>query len=254
MSRRQAPRLDKTIGGLSSTFVTVPAGISDGEVPVYDEGTGLFIPGAPGGGAPAAHAASHAAGGGDRLWPIDLGFDARMSDFTAGEHNGVEISSNGCATTSGTVRLLFFTAQRTESIGSVMISAGSTAAGATVSLCKYGIYTVDGSGNLTLAHSTASDTSLMGSTNTEYAKALTSTWSKVRGTRYAVGFLIVTSGTAPTLNGQSVAALSAINGSKSYRQRRTGALTSQTDLPASISAGSLTGSSSAFYAEFVPAA
>lgn len=203
--------------------------------------------------APLAHASRHFKGGADELYPIDLGSASPLSDFTAGESNGVEISSNGCATNSGTVRFVFFTAQRTETIGSLMIACGATAAGATVTKCRYGVYTVDASDNLTLLRSTTNDTSLMAQANTEYAKALSSSWSKVRGTRYAIGFLIVTSGTAPTLNGQGVHALTTIYGPKSYRRRRTGQLTSQTDLPASASAGSLTASSSAFYAECIPA-
>lgn len=198
---------------------------------------------------PATHASAHAEGGGDAIHPLDIGARSILGDYNSGEATLVlgEIHNTGCATGSGTLRLMFFEAQRTETITTLTAWTGGTAASGPT-LARYGVYTVDGSGDLTLIHSTANDTSLFGSTNSEHGKALSSSWSKVRGTRYAVGILVVAS-TAPQMVGQSASALSTILGPRSNRLRRTGAVTSQSDLPSSITAASLVGSSSNIYIE-----
>ena len=200
---------------------------------------------------PLTHATSHAAAGSDPIAPVDILAVPAYHDFTAGESNYYDglVHSNGVATSGGTLRFVYFVAQRTETINNLTVYSGSTAAGATPTLVRYGVYTVDGSGNLTLAHSIANDTAIFASTNTGYTRALTSSWSKVKGTRYAIGVLVVTAAAAPTLTGQSVAALANIMGGSANKLRRTSALTSQTDLPASVTSGSLTGSSAHYYVE-----
>jgi hypothetical protein len=82
-------------------------------------------------------------------------------------------------------------------------------------LQRVGIDTIDGSGNLTLAASTASDTNLW-IAQAAYTKALlSSTFSKVACTRYAIGIIyVVASGTAPQLAGSSTIGLWAKRGNR----------------------------------------
>lgn len=293
-ARRTAPRHGPTIAGLLAKFVGIPAGIADGEVPVYDEGSGLFIAGSPGGGGattlggltdvdetgadagealisdgdgtwspsaaavilegdsrltnartPSAHASSHAIGGSDRLRPFAIGAGQDVIP-SAGEMSMPlgAVSNAGCATSNQVLRLIFFEAQVTETINNLTVYTGGTAAGATPTLIRMGVWSVNGSDDLTaLLASTANDTSLLASTNTGYTKALSSSWSKVAGTRYAIGLLVVTGATAPQMTGQSVSASGLLSGGGNL-PRVTAALTGQSDLPSTASAGSYVASAS----------
>lgn len=178
--------------------------------------------------------------------------DPFLSDLhTSGESTLFRrmVTSQSVATTSQTLRLTYFTARKTESIGNVRIISGSTAAGATPSLIRVGIYTVDGSGNLTLVASTANDTSLLASGTTEYPKALQASFTKTRGQRYAVGVLVVTAATAPTLTGGGNLIPSAAAG---RAPRLGGSVTGQSDLPSSVSAGSINDNAHQAYVELTP--
>lgn len=100
-----------------------------------------------------------------------------------------------------------FTAIRTEQVGWIYSATAGTAAGATPTLCKLGIWLVDpSSGDLTLVASTANDTTLWAATTTLYKTVLTSAYTLVEGQRYALGALCVTAATAPILAGCSPAA------------------------------------------------
>lgn len=155
---------------------------------------------------------------------------------------------NGATLTSGIVRLAYFTAKKTETINSVRIGTYTTAAGATPTLCRVGIYSVDGSGNLTLVASTENDTSLFASASTTYTKALSAAWSKVAGTRYAVGVLVVTGATAPTIQGQ----LLSLGDELGQAPRLAGARAGQSDLPSSITAGNVADTTHQCYVAMVP--
>lgn len=171
--------------------------------------------------------------------------------FTAGESNYYDgyVSNSGCATSNQVLRLAFFTARRTETINNLTVYTGGTAAGATPTLIRLGVWSINSSDDLTaLLASTASDTSLLASTNTAYTKALSSSWSKVAGTRYALGILVVTGATAPQMTGQSVSASALLSG-QTNKRRKTAALTGQTDLPSTASAASYVASASHIYYE-----
>lgn len=134
------------------------------------------------------------------------------------------------ALTASTVALTYWTACKTETINNVQTVTGSQ--GATLTYAAIGIYTIDGSGNLTLAASTGNlHSTLWLATDTEYTAALTSGFSKVAGTRYALGLLAV-GATPPNLFGQ-------------YTQGSNvapflAATVSGTTMPATVSSGSLT--------------
>ena len=159
-----------------------------------------------------------------------------------------EASPSGITLSSGIMRIRFFTAQQTESITQIRTYTGSTAAGATPTICRVGIYTVDGSGNLSLSQSTANDTAMWASANTAYEKTLDTTFSKVAGTRYAIGALCVTGAAAPTIAGGFIG--SAPLGGRA--PRLVAQVGSQTDLPATISVGSLSESTISTFFELLP--
>lgn len=155
---------------------------------------------------------------------------------------------NGATLTSGIVRLTYFTARKTETINSVRVGTHTTAAGATPTLCRIGIYSVDGSGNLTLVASTANDTALFAAASTTYTKALSASWSKTAGQRYAVGVLVVTGATAPTIQGQILS----IADELAQAPRLCGARSGQSDLPSSISVGNVADATHQCYVAMVP--
>lgn len=171
------------------------------------------------------------------------------SVLTNGEGNWWRPSISASASLPNqTLRLVYFTARKTETITKLVMTSSTTAAGATPTLVRFGIYSVAGNGDLALIHAIANDTGIFVSTGTEYERALTSSFSKVQGTRYAVASLVVTGATAPTVIGQT-----SPNGlGWGVEPRLVGAVTGQTDLPASISAGSIVNSSIAPYTELRP--
>lgn len=149
------------------------------------------------------------------------------------------MQSQTVAPTSGTLALSFFTADKTETISNLTVYSGSTAAGATPTLCRMGIYELDSSGNGTLIASTPNDTTLFGSTGTAYTKALSSSFTKIAGKRYATALLVVTSATAPTFHGPIPLNNAVVSTVNALGPAINGRLTDQTDLPASFTAGSI---------------
>ena len=182
--------------------------------------------------APAAHAASHQAGGADPL--ILFG----GQNTTARLENMPRTSAAASVTlTSGTMLLGYFTPGEDFTATNIVVGAGGTAS-ATVTLARLGLYSVDGSGNLTLLQGSTTDTTLLNTLNDVYTKAITSQ-ALTRGTRYAVGVLVVAT-TAGSVRGASgTAAMSALT------PILTRSLSGQTDLPSSVSVGSLAAASNA---------
>lgn len=157
------------------------------------------------------------------------------------------LSSAAVASTNDTLRLTYLLAKKTETITAVRMTTGSTAAvGAT--LARIGVYEADSSGNLTLVGSCASDTALWIAANTAYSKTLSASFAKKRGIWYAVGTLVVGTSTAPTFVG--VAGLSAAEAA--IAPRVSGLVGSQSDLPSSVSVGSIGNSGQRQYAVLVP--
>lgn len=144
-------------------------------------------------------------------------------------------ASTNAPLSAGFVQLGYFTAVRSESINNIMSIAGGTAAGATPTLCRMGVYSVAANGDLTLEAACANDTALWASTNNVYTRALTSTFNKVVGRRYATAALCVTAAAAPALVGQIYGSSALVSGPPLL----AGSLSGQVDLPASISAGSI---------------
>jgi len=158
------------------------------------------------------------------------------------------IQSTGLSTSSGSLRMTFFTAGKTETVTQVRMISGGTAAAATPTLVRVGIYQVDdATGDLTLVASTPNDTTLLAATNTVYTKALSAPFTKYKGTRYAVGLLVVTAVATPTMVGNNGAPASEV-----FQAPHMAAYSAQTDLPATITDASLTSGASIIYFVLLP--
>lgn len=149
------------------------------------------------------------------------------------------------AMTSGLVRLARFTARDTRNVSALRIAGGTTAAAATPTLVKFGLYQVNDNGSLTLLAATANDTAVFAAASQSWSRNLTAPQGIVRGREYAIGAIVVTAATAPTICANApVLSTSEMTQSPGFAWT----VASQTDLPASIAAGSLTGSTATMYA------
>jgi len=159
-------------------------------------------------------------------------------------------TSNAILTGNEALRLCYFTARKTESISQVRVITGSTAAGATPTLIRIGVWTANGAGALLAQQAaTASDTSLLAASATRYTKAFAAPFTKQRGQRYAVGILVVTAATLPTLVGHGTAIQAAEAG---VDPMISAVVNGQADLPATVAAGSITGSANRPYFVLLP--
>ena len=158
-------------------------------------------------------------------------------------------ASAAAGTTSGSLRLSYFTARKTESVGSLRFASGTTGAGATPTLVRLGVYEAAPNGDISLVASIPNDTTLLAAANTGYTRALSAAFTKVEGRRYAVGTLVVTGAAAPTLVGMSLVTLADIN----VAPRISGVVTGQTDLPATVVNASIAISAGAHYVALLPA-
>ncbi len=133
---------------------------------------------------------------------------------------------------SGTLNLSYFTARKSETTNQFRTRGGSQVT--TPTLIRCGLYLIDGSGNGTLVASSAHDATLYtGTANSEYTRSWSAPCSKVSGERYAWGVLIV-AGAA----GQAWGAASIFTEAEKA-PRIAGAISGQSDLPASFTAGSV---------------
>lgn len=153
--------------------------------------------------------------------------------------------SNTVAAASGTVKLVYFTAEEAMTVASLKVVTGGTAA-TIPTLAKLGLYSVAGNGDLTRIGITANDTALLTAANTEYTAALLASVAVTQGQRLAHAMIVTATG-QPTMAGMVRAlALTGI-GTRMYGQ-----VSGQTDLPASISAGSVTNSNTMHYGLILP--
>lgn len=162
------------------------------------------------------------------LWSIDnmAGYITTIPRFAV---------SGAQTTLTGNVHLTYFVANKTMTATKVLISSGNPAAAATPTLTRVGIYSVaEATGNLTLIGSTPNDTTLFAATYTTYTKSLSASTTLYAGARYAVGILIVSSFTMPALYGSPNVSFFGFNS-----PRLTGTLAGQSDLPSTITAGSV---------------
>jgi len=150
---------------------------------------------------------------------------------------------------SQSLRLTFFTARTSETVTQVRQWTGTTAAGATPSLCRLGLYSVAANGDIALVASTPNDTTLFAAANTAYTKSFSASYALATGLRYALGILVVSAAAMPSFY-SAAAALSATE--LATAPRLAAAVAAQADLPASVVAASLGLSALAFYSVVLP--
>lgn len=180
------------------------------------------------------------------------GNDARINGpaiFATGEATyDPDLAVTAYALVSQRLLLSYFTARRTEAIASLGAVTGNTAAGATPTLCRMGLYSVAGNGDLTLVASCANDTALFAGTNTRYVRAVTQVGvTKTAGQRYAFAALVVSGATMPNLYGRQP--FGSVGAWPDTATRTKGRVASQADLPATILAASVTVEGTAIYGE-----
>lgn len=160
-------------------------------------------------------------------------------------------NSNALVTATQVLRLTYFTGRKTETTTQVRVPSGGTAAGATPTLCRVCLYTIDSStGDGTLVASIANDTALWSVANTGYTRSWSASYAKVAGQRYALGILVVTAAATPTFPGDSIAAGALAE--TAIDPRLCASLSGQSDVPASFSAGALSNTGQRFYAAILP--
>jgi len=145
-------------------------------------------------------------------------------------------------------RVTFFTPYLTQVVNSLRSFTSGTAAGATPTTCKMGLYSVDPStGDLTRIGITANNTGLWAAANTAYTQALTSPVTVYAGHRYAFAALIDTAAATPTLVAETLQQSVA-----NTNNRLCGTVSGlQTDIPASILSTGFVVAASALYGELV---
>lgn len=152
---------------------------------------------------------------------------------------------------TGLLRLGYLRATRTETVTSVRLSTQTTAAAATPTLCRVGVYSVsDADESLTLVGSTTNDTTLFAAASTKYTKALTAPFTKVAGTRYAVGVLVVSGAAVPSFQGLTTAGGTVSEAGDA--PRICASIASQTDLPSSLTDAALSNAIIIPYIALVP--
>lgn len=164
-------------------------------------------------------------------------------------------SNAAVSMSTGTFRLTYFTAKTAFTTANVNLWCGGTAAGATPTLVRAGLYSIAANGDGTLVASFANDTTIFAAANTLYAKAWTTPVAVTAGARYAVGVIVVTAAAAPTLPGAGAHSASGINAGGTQwgvAPRVTGRIDAQSDLPSSFVAASVAQSTGAFYATILP--
>jgi hypothetical protein len=179
---------------------------------------------------------------------IIAGTDATRDDFMVSVpgvvpgaiSGGEEILSrlstvNSVTLANQTLRLTYFQARATEQITQVKVHTTGTAAAATPTLIRFGIYTVAPNGDLTLAASTPNDTTLLATGNTSYTKSLSAAFTKTAGRRYAFAALVVTAATAPQMVGITLSGPDAGFTSPVLTMTKTG----QADLPSTTTFASM---------------
>ena len=150
------------------------------------------------------------------------------------------VTSATVTQTTGLLRFTYFTAKSSTVRTNLNLYSGSTAAAATPSLVRAGVYSVDAAtGDLTRVATIASDTSIFAAANTLYTRALEASWTPVAGARYAFALLVVTAATAPTQNG-GVIGSTTLTSIAALSPRLAASLSSQSDLPTSATDASLT--------------
>ena len=120
----------------------------------------------------------------------------------------------------------FFTPAQTMTVSQMSMASSGAASG--ITLCRFGLYTADGSGNCTLVARSAIDTTIFATGSTVFTRSFSTvggypaTYTLIAGQRYATAFCLAASGVGTTV----ASLVNNVVGSVSPRVQgvRTGAL------------------------------
>ena len=158
-------------------------------------------------------------------------------------------NTNVAVGASGTLRLTYFVAPRSETISQLAIIVGTVPAGATPTLAQIAVFSVAVNGDLTRVGVTANDTTMFAVASTRVARPLTASYNAVGGTAYAFGPLIVTAAAMPSFLGVSLNQ----NTAQAFASPRISAqIAGQATMPLSILNASLAASNALMFGEILP--
>jgi hypothetical protein len=160
-------------------------------------------------------------------------------------------AGNNNLTGNQNLRLTCFTARANGTSTGVRTLTTSTAAGATPTLVRLGLYSIALNGDGTLIASSPNDTTLYAVADAQYSRTWSAPVDIVTGERYAVGILVVTGAVAPELCGayQRSGATDALGPANLVLPWFAGLITGQADLPASFLYSSLLSNLNPHYAQ-----
>lgn len=157
----------------------------------------------------------------------------------------------GTTSTTQVLKLVGFTARATQNISQVRVVTNSTAAAATPTLCRFGVYSRDSANLYTLIASTVNDTALFAAANTTYSKAFSTAFQKVAGVDYLIGMLIVSGAAFPTF----CAPVASAAAPTAYATdvlgvfpQVSGQIAAQADLPATFAGATVAAAQASFHA------
>lgn len=184
----------------------------------------------------------------NQLTPFDSTVDFERDDRvenrrlrkTSGEYSAPRelFSLPAGSLVSGTLYLSYLTALKSESIATLSVYCSVVAT--TPTLVRMGVYSVASSGNITLIASTPNDTGLLLTAFAESPKGLSVAWPKLKGYRYALGLIVLAPGMPSVFTAHPYVGSSIMDTLLSEEPRLTGSVSGQTDLPTSVTNGSIT--------------
>lgn len=159
-------------------------------------------------------------------------YPEEWNELTVGQGTAerTDTSSAGQSTGTGNLRLAYFTARKSDLVTQVRAISSGTAAGATPTLVRFGLYSIAANGDGTLVAATVNDTTIFAAASTAYTRNLSASYQMVLGQRYAAGILVVTGATAPTILGGNIGDSNEF----AMAPRINGVIVGQADLPASF--------------------
>jgi len=179
--------------------------------------------------------------------------DRRFSHSLAigeGIYPRADIATGTVASTTQVLRLVYFTSQKSFLSTQVRVISGTTAAGATPTLCELGLFTIDAAGDGTRVALIANDTALFATINTTYTRSWIASYDMVIGQRYAMSWLVVTTAAVPTYTGANFATAGDVE--TGISPRLVGRILTQPTTPASFPAASVVTATTRPYGVILP--
>lgn len=155
-----------------------------------------------------------------------------------------DVENSSFAMTTQGLRLAFFTAQKPGNTSGVRLYSAGTAAGATPTIVRVGLWTSNIAGDgIAQVAATVNNTGLLAALNTEYNQAWAAPYTMVLGQRYALGLLVVSAAAMPAVPSNATVMIP----ESAKAPMISALLPGQTNLPATWLAAALTQSTNRPY-------